>query len=65
MYQILNVPDSRRSKKIRDALEQWLDYLEYFGRLKELHGEAYVRKIYANLSADRYKQGSVVIKTGD
>jgi CRP-like cAMP-binding protein len=42
-----------------------MGYVDFFSHLRESHGEAYCRKFYANMTADSYKQGHLLIRSGD
>lgn len=63
--EMLMLPDQMRNKQIREVLSDWLDQIQFFNSLRNRHGDQYVRKFYACLTAQRFRQGQIMIKTGD
>lgn len=39
--------------------------LDFFSGLRETNGDAYCQKFYGSMTADSYRQGKILIRTGD
>jgi hypothetical protein len=63
--EILNIPDVHRDTHAKEVLAEWMGSIDYFSHLKESYDEAYCRKFYANMTVDYYKQGHLLIRSGD